>query len=87
MAGNTRCCELAGILLALGFQTFQQVVKDNNGTTAWSDKHTAAYQFLQGPSNSSIDTYYSPEVAAVSGNMTYIEYDQIKVGWMRHLLQ
>ncbi len=57
-----------------------QVVKANNGSTAWSDKHTAAYRWLQGPSNTSIDTYYSPEVASLdSSNMSYAAYDAVKV--------
>lgn len=57
-----------------------QVVKANNGSTAWSDKHTAAYRWLQGPSNTSIDTYYSPEVASLdTSNMSYAAYDVVKV--------
>ena len=55
-------------------------MKANGGSTAWSDKHTAAYRWLQGAANTSVDTYYSPEVASLATtNMSYAAYDKVKV--------
>jgi predicted AlkP superfamily pyrophosphatase or phosphodiesterase len=46
----------------LRVNTIFEVAKSHGLRTAWSDKHTGAYQIVRGPSGAGIDDYYSPEV-------------------------
>ena len=63
-----------------------EVIKAAGGRTAWSDKH-AAYEFLNGPSNTGLDDLYTPEIATTIGGVVItnsfdltMRYDTLKVG-------
>jgi Type I phosphodiesterase / nucleotide pyrophosphatase len=47
-----------------GVNTVFNVVHNAGLYTAYSDKHAAAYNIVQGPGGNSIDDYYSPEINA-----------------------
>ena len=46
----------------LRVNTIFEVAKAHGLRTAWCDKHTAAYQIVQGPSGHGVDDYFSPEI-------------------------
>ena len=51
---------------ALKTNTIFEVVKANDGVTAWADKHPA-YDLVNGPSGTGVDDLYTPEVTNVGG--------------------
>jgi predicted AlkP superfamily pyrophosphatase or phosphodiesterase len=65
-----------------------EVAKSHGLRTAWSDKHTCAYQIVRGPSGGGVDDYFSPEITntvippGVDFTQSHIQikvYDDIKV--------
>jgi len=72
----------------LRVNTIFEVAKAHGLRTAWSDKHTAAYQIVQGPSGHGVDDYFSPEITntvippGIDFTKSHINikvYDSIKV--------
>lgn len=59
--------------------TIFEVARDAGLYTAWSDKHPA-YEIVNGPSGSSVNDLYTPEIAAVPVTVSGTEpYDDLKV--------
>jgi len=62
-----------------------ELVKEEGGRTAWSDKHPA-YEFLMGPSGDGVDDLFTPEIVTLVGGVTVtnsfsltMAYDDMKV--------
>ena len=51
---------------AIRTNTIFEVVKEEGGVTAWTDKHPA-YDLVNGPSGSGVDDLYTPEITNVGG--------------------
>jgi len=63
----------------LRVNTIFEVARDAGLYTAWSDKHPA-YEIVNGPSGSSVNDLYTPEIAAVPVTVSGTEpYDDLKV--------
>ena len=62
----------------LRVNTIFEVARDAGLYTAWSDKHPA-YEIVNGPSGSSVNDLYTPEIAAVPVTVSGTEpYDDLK---------
>ncbi len=48
----------------LRVNTIFEVVKQNGGTTAWTDKHPS-YEWTNGPSGRGVDDFYGPEINSI----------------------
>lgn len=48
----------------LRVNTIFEVVKDNGGYTAWTDKHPT-YEWTNGPSGTGVDDFYGPEINSI----------------------
>ncbi|KAG0050583.1 hypothetical protein BGZ83_004641 [Gryganskiella cystojenkinii] len=55
-----------------------EIARKHGHITAWSDKHTGAYDIARGPSGQGLTEYYSPEVASVNASTT-AAYDDLHV--------
>ncbi|KAF9201854.1 hypothetical protein BGZ49_007935 [Haplosporangium sp. Z 27] len=55
-----------------------EIARKSGHVTAWSDKHTGAYDIARGPSGKGLTDYYSPEIASVAANAT-AAYDDLHV--------
>ena len=54
--------------------TIFEVVRDNGGYTAWTDKHPS-YEWLNGPSGYGVDDFYGPEINSVAIPLTKPGYN------------
>ena len=80
MARLSRSIRSRGIAPTQHSQSLPQIVRQAGGTTAYSDKHTAAYTMLQGPFGDALDEIYNPEQSANgAANLTDAQYDMLHV--------
>ncbi len=56
----------------LRVNTIFEVVKDNGGYTAWTDKHPS-YEWVKGPSGKGLDDFYSPEINSLPVNLPQVK--------------
>jgi hypothetical protein len=68
----------------LRVNTVFEVVREQGGRTAWSDKHPA-YELVNGPSGTGVQDLYTPEIASIPVEVTPTEaYDDLKVAAIIH---
>ncbi|KAG0003088.1 hypothetical protein BGZ79_001686 [Entomortierella chlamydospora] len=65
-----------------------EIARKHGHVTAWSDKHTGAYDIARGPSGQGLTELYSPEIASVpvTGNAT-AAYDDLHVSAILNWIQ
>ncbi|KAI1312245.1 hypothetical protein EDD11_003045 [Mortierella claussenii] len=63
-----------------------EIARKHGHITAWSDKHTGAYDIARGPSGQGLSEYYSPEIASVSADAT-ASYDDLHVNAVLNWIQ
>ncbi|KAG0366335.1 type I phosphodiesterase/nucleotide pyrophosphatase [Gamsiella multidivaricata] len=63
-----------------------EIARKHGHITAWSDKHTGAYDIVRGPSGNGLTDYYSPENSSVASNAT-AAYDDLHVNAVVNWIQ
>jgi Type I phosphodiesterase / nucleotide pyrophosphatase len=53
--------------------TLFNVVHNNGGYTAWSDKHQS-YELTKGPTGDGVDDFYAPEINSIPINLPFAKY-------------
>ena len=54
--------------------TLFNVVHNNGGYTAWSDKHQS-YELVKGPTGDGVDDFYAPEINSIPVNLPVTQYN------------